>query len=96
MRVEWSSDALDDFNDAVAYLAQRDPRVALLIANRVDAACDALAERNTGRPGRVRDTFEKSVPRTPYIVAYAIRGDAVTILRVIHAARDWPANEWPD
>lgn len=58
----------------------------------------ALAQFATGHPGRVAGTYEKSVSRFPYIIAYALTaGDrAITILRVIHAARDWPAEEWPE
>ena len=96
MKVEWSGEALDDFDGAVACLAGRDPRIARLVADRVGAACEALGRRSTDRPGRVPGTLEKSVPRTSYVVAYAVRGDTVAILRVIHAARDWPAGEWPD
>jgi plasmid stabilization system protein ParE len=53
----------------------------------------------TGRPGRVAGTYEKSVTGLRYIIAYALtrRGDReiVSILRVIHTARDWPDEEWP-
>lgn len=53
----------------------------------------------TGRPGRVSGTYEKSVTRLPYIVAYALteRGgrEVVSILRVIHTSRDWVDEEWP-
>lgn len=36
----------------------------------------------------------------PYIIAYAIGpypagGEVVTILHVIHGARDWPPGRWP-
>jgi plasmid stabilization system protein ParE len=35
----------------------------------------------------------------PYIIAYALRPiagrESVVIVRVIHTARDWPAEEWP-
>ena len=36
----------------------------------------------------------------PYILAYAITEaageEAVVIVRVIHTARDWSAEKWPD
>ena len=95
-RVEWSGAALTDFDEALAFLAGRDRRVADVIADRVGAACDALGRASTGRPGRVEGTFEKSVTRTSYVVAYALTDEAVTILRLIHTARDWPAGAWPD
>jgi plasmid stabilization system protein ParE len=54
----------------------------------------------TGRKGRVGGTYEKPVPRLPYIMAYALStladgSEAVVILRVIHGVRNWPEDEWP-
>jgi len=43
-----------------------------------------------GRAGRVAGTRELVVAETPYIIPYRVRGDAVEILRVFHAAREWP------
>ena len=53
----------------------------------------------TGRPGRVSGSYEKLVPRLPYILAYAIASqgerEVIAILRVIHMARDWREDDWP-
>ena len=53
-----------------------------------------------GRPGRVTGSYEKSVSRLPYIIAYELRTiagrECVVIVRVIHTSRDWPAEEWPN
>jgi plasmid stabilization system protein ParE len=58
-----------------------------------------LQDFATGRPGRVPGTYEKSVRGLPYIVAYELVSlggeEVVAILRVIHAARDWPEGSWP-
>jgi toxin ParE1/3/4 len=47
----------------------------------------------------VTGTYEKSVARLPYIIAYELRDmagrESVVIVRVIHTSRDWPAEEWP-
>lgn len=46
----------------------------------------------SGRPGRLAGIYEKSVPRLPYIIAYALSEragrESVVILRVIHTSRD--------
>jgi plasmid stabilization system protein ParE len=41
----------------------------------------------SGRPGRLRGTRELVVTGTPYIAAYRVVDDMVTILRVLHGAR---------
>jgi plasmid stabilization system protein ParE len=97
--VRWSRDALDDLKAQIAWIAAENPVAAERVAGRIRAACSALGEMPTGRPGRVSGTYEKSVARLPYIVAYTLTWQAgrevVSILRVIHTARDWPDEEWP-
>ena len=98
--VRWSRSALDDLKEQVANIARDNPDAARRVAARIRAAGEALGDIATGRPGRVTGTYEKSVARLPYIIAYAIsahRGrEVVSILRVIHTARDWPAEDWPE
>lgn len=94
-RVVWSDDALDEIDSAVNHISADSPRSADLVLDRIEATANLLAEMPTGRPGRVKGTYEKPVHRTAYIVAYALSDRTITILHVIHGARDWPAGEWP-
>lgn len=70
------------------------------VAGRIDAAATLLGERAVGRPGRVGGTYEKSVGGLPYVIAYCMDiaegREILFILRVIHTARQWPPEEWPD
>ena len=97
--VEWSRDALDDLKAQIAYIAAENPAAAQRVADRLRTTAGSLGEMPTGRPGRVAGTYEKSVTGLRYIIAYALtrRGDReiLSILRVIHTARDWPDDEWP-
>jgi toxin ParE1/3/4 len=43
-----------------------------------------------GRPGRVPGTRELAVGQTPCIAPYRVKGDAVEIITVFHAAQQWP------
>lgn len=95
-RLVWSETALADFEQDIAYIAEHDLSAAQLVAERTDRAARRLAEMPTGRSGRVLGTYEKSVGRTPYIIAYVIQGEMIVILRVIHGARNWPDDEWPE
>jgi toxin ParE1/3/4 len=98
--VVWSATARRDYLDIVSHIAADDPFAAESVADRLEAAARRLGERPTGHRGRVVGTYEKVVSGLPYIIAYAISpasagGGAVTILHVIHGARDWPPGRWP-
>ena len=95
-RVVWSDSALAELKEAVRYIANDDPAAARLVRDRVDRTITLLADRPIGRPGRVTGTYEKLVLKTSYILAYAVSGDAITILHLIHDHRDWPEGTWPE
>jgi len=40
--------------------------------------------------GRVVDTRELVVPRTPFTVAYRVTEQIVEVVGVVHQARQWP------
>ncbi|SFH98065.1 Plasmid stabilization system protein ParE [Bosea sp. OK403] len=94
--VEWPASALDDFNATISFIARDNPHAARRVAAAIDDAARTLAEMPTGRPGRVGATYERTIPRLPYMIAYAIpETSRLVILRVIHNARDWPEESWP-
>ena len=97
-KVQWSQDALDDLKRQIEYIARRNPAAARHVATLIRSVGKELGSMSTGRHGRVSGTFEKSVRGLPYIIAYAIspeHGGEITILRVIHGARDWREGNWP-
>ena len=98
--VRWSIDALSDLAAQVTYIASENPSAARRVADAIDRAALALGDMPTGRTGRMSGTHEKLVTGLPYILAYAITEaageEAVVIVRVIHTARNWSAEKWPD
>ncbi|QEL24587.1 type II toxin-antitoxin system RelE/ParE family toxin [Bosea sp. F3-2] len=97
--VIWSDDARRDYLDILGYIAQDNPDAAERIVDAIEQTGNGLGEFATGRPGRVSGTYEKLVPRLPFILAYTIAfqggHEVVAILRVIHTARDWREEDWP-
>lgn len=97
--VMWSRDALDDMKQQLGYIATEDPDAARKTVAKLRLTGEQLADFATGHPGRVSGTYEKSVSRLPYIIAYALiehQGlEVVAVLRVIHTSRDWNAESWP-
>jgi len=91
VKIIWLPTAKRSRANQIAYIAERNPRAALDMANAIRVATDRLAnDPRLGRPGRVQGTRELVVPRTPYIVIYQIEGDTVGIIRVLHTAQRWP------
>jgi toxin ParE1/3/4 len=91
MGVKWTRAALANLNDLAEYIAQDNPRAAAEMVDRIVAALEKLkAYPALGRPGRVPNTRELVVAKTPYIIPYRVKGKNIEILRVFHAARCWP------
>jgi len=91
VRVRWLRRALANLNAEAEYIAVDNPVAAGRVVLRILRAVDLLKKNPAmGRAGRVAGTRELVVEGTPYIVPYRVRGEAVEILRVFHAARKWP------
>jgi addiction module RelE/StbE family toxin len=91
MRIEWTFFAMNDREAIFDYLEADSPRAAIMIDDRIEAQVELLIETpEIGRPGRIEGTRELVIQRTPYIAAYRIDGETVSILRVLHGAQEWP------
>ena len=82
--------ALVDRDDFMVYIAQDNPTAAI----DLDLEFEAKAENARLRPklykaGRVKGTRE-IVVRPNYLMIYRVTGDVVEVLRVLHAAQQWP------
>lgn len=97
--VVWSRDALDDLKSQLTYIAADNPVSARRVADALRDVAEGLGRAATGRSGRVAGTYEKSVARLPYIIVYAISlragTEVLSIVRVVHTARDWSKGQWP-
>ena len=83
---------LEDIRERIA---TDSPGAASRMIERIRAAVVRLAASPAlGRPGRVPDTRELVIPRTPYIVPYRVKGDVVQIITIFHSAQRW-ADELP-
>jgi toxin ParE1/3/4 len=92
VELRWTTAAIDDLDEAGAFIAVDDPGSAAAMADRVEEAVVALLRYpNLGRAGRVRTTRELVVSGSPFVVVYRVRRDQIQILRVLHHARRWPA-----
>ncbi len=92
MRVRWLAAARADVREIGRWIAKDRPATAKEVAQRIRRAAQSLGQNpGLGRAGVVLDTRERVVPGLPYIIIYRVR-DAVEIVWVIDARRDWPAS----
>jgi len=92
VKVRWSAESIEDLAALRAYIALDRPAAAARVARPIGELVETLLSVNpeAGRRGRVPGTRELAVARTPFVVAYRIRANAVEVIRVLHGARRWP------
>ena len=91
MKIRLTHRASQQLLSAYEYLQGEAPSAASNQMKRILDAIDLLEKYPlAGRKGRIAGTREMVVPRTPFIVAYAIEENEVQILTVLHASRHWP------
>ncbi len=91
MKVLWTPQAASDLNEAFDYIAADSPDSAIRVADRIHHQVTNLAKMPyIGRIGEVPGTRELIFHPWPYIAVYKIAGDEIRIIRVRHAAQDWP------
>jgi addiction module RelE/StbE family toxin len=88
--LEWREAARADLLAIVNYISDDNPDAAQHLKDEIESKGARLAEQpKRFREGRVSGTREMVV-RPNYIVIYAEDARAVTVLRILHAAQQWP------
>jgi toxin ParE1/3/4 len=91
MGVRLTPRARDGFHRQTRYIARDSPAAARRVARRVRDAVHSLATHPLqGHPGRVVDTRELVVPRTPFTVAYRVREQIVEVVGIVHQEQQRP------
>jgi|HubBroStandDraft_1064217.scaffolds.fasta_scaffold00299_16 toxin ParE1/3/4 len=89
MLVRWTGLAARDLSNIARHIRKDNPGAAPRVAKTLydrGMSLDILPHR--GRPGRIPGTRE--LISVPYIIVYRVKPEAVEILRIYHAAQDWP------
>ena len=87
---EWRQAARADLLAIVDYISDDNPDAAQRLKDEIEAKVAKLpAHPRLYRSGRVAGTREMLVRRN-YVVVYSEDARAVIVLRVLHAARQWP------
>jgi toxin ParE1/3/4 len=90
MELFWTPEAIQDRNDIYGYIEADNPVAALALDELfVEMAGRLVDHPALGRPGREAGTREL-VAYQNYILVYDATANVVRVLRVLHAARQWP------
>ena len=89
-RLRWSPAAANDLEEINFYLRHNYSSFALQTMQRIYAAARALRKFPAkGRKGRISNTRELVLAPLPYLIVYALDGEFVHIIRIVHGAQDW-------
>ncbi len=90
IRLVWRPLAYEDRASIMEYIAQDNPVAALELDEDIEAKTNALIDHpKLYKPGRLKGTRELVI-RPNHVVIYRESKTDVAILRVLHAAQQWP------
>jgi toxin ParE1/3/4 len=93
MGLFWTPEAIQDREDIYDYVESDSPAAALALDELFqEKAARLLDHPGMGRAGREPGTRELVVHEN-YILVYDETADLVRVLRVLHAARQWPRSD---
>lgn len=91
--LEWLELARTDLLRIIDYISDDNPDAAQRVKDDIEMKAEKLSEfPKIGRPGRVEGTRELVV-WSNYILVYQEDALTVRILRVLHAAQQWPPTD---
>lgn len=90
LRLVWSVKALDDLQQIVGYIADRNPSAAERLQDTIEHTAERLPSHPyLFRPGRVPGTRE-AVVHPNYILVYRVGGESIDVLAIVHARQRYP------
>lgn len=88
--LRWTPEAIRDREAIYDFIEADNPVAALMLDELLEQQAGRLIDHpSLGRPGRVAGTREL-VAHPNYLLIYDVKNDLVRMLRVLHAARQWP------
>jgi toxin ParE1/3/4 len=90
-RLEWKQHALDDRAAILEFIATENPGAAIALDDEIENQAEKVSQGlGASRLGRVKGTREIVVHPNYAIVYQNVGDDLMQVLRVLHAAMQWP------
>ena len=95
MHVRLTDDAVADLQNLKDYLEPLSPQGYARMATAIFTTMAMLETfPMLGREGRVGNTFELAVPRTPFLLIYSLGDPAfIDIDRILHGKQEYPPKD---
>jgi addiction module RelE/StbE family toxin len=91
MKVIWTPRAASDLEGISDFIDERNPDAALRVATKIYSRLMSLGSTpEIGRMGIVPGTREIVFHPWPYIAVYKVSRDAIQIILIRHASRQYP------
>jgi toxin ParE1/3/4 len=92
--IKWTEQTVRQLDQARDYIAlSNSEAVGFQVTKQIVTSVQQLAAFPlSGRASQVSGTRELVIPRTPFIVAYAVNSARIVILAIYHGAQPWPEN----
>jgi len=91
MHIRWTKSAAADLESIVNFIRTDNAEAAYGVGRKLYSAAASLSSMpRRGRVGQVEGTRELVLARLPYILVYQVLERDVVIVRVRHAAQEWP------
>ena len=88
MIVEWTPRASRELTDQLRFIALDKPSAAYRMAELVEDSTSLLRNwPDLGKKGRMPNSFELVIARTPFVAVYRRSADRIIILRLFHCAQ---------
>jgi plasmid stabilization system protein ParE len=88
MKLQWSAVAIADLDRFAAFLHDRHPRLAAIVAREILAKAQSLEDHpELGRPLDTEGHYRQIVLKVlgaRYVFRYRVTGDRIVMLRVLH------------
>jgi addiction module RelE/StbE family toxin len=90
VKLVWTAKAKRELGEIISYIWVDNPAAAKTIRNRIEATAVYLKSQPfMGRLGAIAGTRE-AIPHPSYRIVYQVADETVSILSVVHTARQWP------